>query len=227
MTVILGILALVLSLWTLNTISKVHPHFRARLLKVGGGLLALGIAVFLGFRGEMAVAIPLGIFGLGLLGWLPFWHTSSSIEGRVSRIRSSYLDMMLDHSSGTMRGRFIVGAYRGFDLEQLDTPTLIAMLPKIDGKSRTLLVAYLDRRDTRWREHAQGNTASGRGVPSDGKMTAQEAYQILGLDVGANVEAIVRAHRALMKKLHPDQGGSTYLAARVNEAKEVLLCRHR
>jgi hypothetical protein len=90
-------------------------------------------------------------------------------------------------------------------------------------------VFYFDRRQTGWGEHAQSDPAagSGRRAASNGKMTEEEAYQILGVQPGANAEDISRAHRSLMKKLHPDQGGSTYLAARVNEAKEVLLRRHR
>lgn len=227
-----GIVALVLALWALNVISKADPKLAARVLKAGGGLLALGLAVFLGLRGEMALALPLGAFGLGLLGWLPFGPAGFSQRtqksgGQTSRVRSAYLEMELDHDSGAMRGTIVAGRHQGVALDRLDLKTLVSLVSDFDEESRALLVAYLDRRDARWREHAQGNAAAGRAAPSAGKMTEQEAYQILGLEAGASTNDINRAHRTLMKKLHPDQGGSTYLAARINEAKEILLRRHR
>lgn len=227
-----GLLALVLALWALNVISKVDPKVGARVLKAGGGLLSLGFAVFLGLRGEVGVAIPLGAFGLGLLGWLPFGtggfsQRTKKSRGQTSRVRSPYVEMELDHDSGDMRGRIVTGQYQGVPLEQLGVRTLVGLLGDMDDESRALLMAYLDRRDARWREHANGDAAPGRAAASSGKMTEKEAYQILGLEPGANADAISRAHRTLMKKLHPDQGGSTYLAARVNEAKDILLRRHR
>jgi hypothetical protein len=231
-TIIFGVLVLVLALWALNVISKVDPKIAARVLKLGGGLLALGFAVFLGLRGEIGIAIPLGAAGLGLLGWLPFGAAGFSkrtqkSSGKTSRVRSAYVEMELDHDSGDMRGRIVAGRHQGAELERLDVKTLVAMLNEIDEESRALLAAYLDRRDPRWSEYAQGDAATGRPAASSGKMTEQEAYQILGLEPGASANDISHAHRTLMKKLHPDQGGSTYLAARINEAKEILVRRHR
>jgi len=228
---LLGILALVLGLWALNVISKVDPRTGARVVKAAGGMLALGFAVFLGLRGEIGVAIPLGAFGLGLLGWLPFGPAGFSQRarksgGQTSRVKSAWLEMELDHDTGAMQGRVLRGAHEGQDLDSLGIATVAALVGEVDEESRALLLAYLDRREPGWREHAQGDAAAGRRRPSSGKMTEEEAYQILGLQPGASADDIGRAHRALMKKLHPDQGGSTYLAARVNEAKDVLLRRH-
>jgi DnaJ-domain-containing protein 1 len=112
-------------------------------------------------------------------------------------------------------------------LDEYDLDQLTAMISGFDAESVALLESYLDRRFPAWRQHAQGNATGGqRSAPSRGKMTDEEAYQILGLQPGAGRDEIGRAHRALMKKLHPDQGGSTYLAARVNEAKDTLLRTH-
>jgi DnaJ-domain-containing protein 1 len=135
--------------------------------------------------------------------------------------------MELDHDTGAMRGRVLAGRHHGAELANLDVGALTAMLSEVDEESRQLLVAYLDRRDPGWSEHTQADAAAGRRPSGSGKMSEQEAYQILGLEAGASANDISRAHRTLMKKLHPDQGGSTYLAARINEAKEILLRRHR
>ncbi|MBX6328088.1 MAG: DnaJ domain-containing protein [Pseudolabrys sp.] len=226
-----GLLVLVLALWALNVIAKVDPGIGARVLKAGGGLVALGLAVFLGLRGEIGLAIPLGAFGLGLLGWLPFgpagfFDRTHRSAGQVSRVRTAHVEMELDHDTGAMRGRILSGRLQGRALEQLDVTTLVGLLADYDEESRALLMAYLDRREPGWREHAQSDAAAPRAAAS-GKMTEEEAYQILGLQPGASAEAIAKAHRALMKKFHPDQGGTTYLAARINEAKDLLLRRHR
>ncbi len=231
-TLIFGLLVLVAALWVLGVISRVDPKIAARVMKAAGGILAIGFATFLGLRGEIAVAIPLGIFGLGLLGWIPFGipgfsQRTQKSAGQTSRVRSAFLEMELDHDSGAMRGRIVAGGRAGEALERLDVPTLAGLLDEFDEESRALLVAYLDRRAPGWSEDAQGHAAAGRAHTGSGKMSEQEAYQILGIEPGASAEAISRAHRTLMKKLHPDQGGSTYLAARINEAKEILSRRHR
>ena len=232
-TLIFGAVVLILVLWAASVFAKADTQKLVRLLRPAGGAGALALAVFLGARGEFVVAVPLGFAGLSLLGWLPFapagfGQRTTRSSRQVSRVRSAFLEMELEHDTGAMRGRILAGQYEGMPLDSLDMPTLIRLLRVIDDESRALLAAYLDRRDPTWREHAEGDATAGQSAPSrSGKMTPEEAYQILGLQPGASAEDISRAHRTLMKKLHPDQGGSTYLAARVNEAKDILLRRHR
>ncbi len=108
--IVFGLLVLVLALWVLGVISRVDPKIAARVLKAAGGILAIGFAAFLGLRGEIFVALPLGLFGLGLLGWIPFGmpgftQRTQKSAGQTSRVRSAFLEMELDHDSGAMRGR--------------------------------------------------------------------------------------------------------------------------
>ena len=238
-TLIAGVVAIVLLYSLLQMFRAANPVVLARAIKIGGGVVALAGAAFTGIKGELAVAVPLGIFGAGLLGWTPFGTAGfSSIgalfgggtqrsPGQTSRVRSQYLDMSLDHDSGQLTGQIVDGPYAGRSLDEFDLPQLTAMVAGFDAESVALLESYLDRRFPAWRQNAQGDAAAGqRRTATSGKMTDEEAYQILGLQPGATRDDIGRAHRALMKKLHPDQGGSTYLAARVNEAKDTLLRTH-
>jgi hypothetical protein len=238
-TLIAGIVAVILLYSLLQMFRAANPVILARSIKIGGGVVALAVAAFTGIKGELAVAIPLGIFGAGLLGWSPFGASGFSniggifgagakrSAGQSSRVRSQFLDMNLDHDSGELTGQIVAGPDAGRSLGEFDLPQLTAMMAGFDAESVSLLESYLDRRFPAWRQDAQGNTARGESrATSSGKMTDEEAYQILGLQPGASRDEIGRAHRALMKKLHPDQGGSTYLAARVNEAKDTLLRTH-
>ena len=239
-TLIAGVVAVIVLYSLLQMFRAANPVVLARAIKIAGGVLALAVAAFTGFRGELAVAVPLGIFGAGLLGWSPFGTPGFGnigglfaraggrrSAGQTSQVRSQFLDMRLDHDSGGLSGQIVAGPNAGHLLDEFDLQQLIAMIPGFDAESVSLLESYLDRRFPAWRQDAQGDPAGGqRRAASNSKMTDEEAYQILGLQPGAGRDEIGRAHRGLMKKLHPDQGGSTYLAARVNEAKDTLLRTH-
>ena len=231
-TLFFGIVVLVLVLWGLNAYSKADPKYLAKVMRPAGGILAVAAAAFLFFRGHLEVAIPLGLTGLGLLGWGPFASTgwfqrTQKTPGRYRGCgrRSSRWSLTTTAARCAARSSPVPIRARRWTRSKLTT--LLGLLAEFDADSRALLAAYLDRREPGWREHAQDGAAAGQGAPrSGGKMTEEEAYQVLGVPPGAEAAEIKRAHRTLMKKLHPDQGGSTYLAAQINEAKEVLL-RHR
>jgi len=241
-TLIAGAVAVFVLYSLLQMFRAANPAVLARAVKIVGGIVALAVAAFTGLRGELAVAIPIGIFGAGLLGWSPFGGSGfnplggfggmfrgsgARSAGQASRVRSQFLDMQLDHDSGELKGQIVAGPSAGHSLDEFELPQLLAMVPGFDAESVALLESYLDRRFPAWRQNAQGNAAGGQSrAAASGKMTDEEAYQILGLQPGAGRDEIGRAHRGLMKKLHPDQGGSTYLAARVNEAKDTLLRTH-
>jgi len=228
---LLGIALLIFVLYVARVFANTDPHLLVKNFRRGGGIAALAGAAVLTATGRFAMAIPLGFLGLGLLNLLPgpasFGARTQRSRGQTSQVRSDGIEMELDHDSGEMRGRFIAGKYSGETLEALDLNALLSVLPELDDESQALLEAYLDRRDAGWREHVQEDVGSrAREAPSKGPMSEKEARQILGVEPGASAVEISRAHRTLMKKLHPDQGGSTYLAASVNEAKEVLLRSH-
>src|ERR1700722_16385804 len=122
MPLLLGVAVLILLLWAGKAFSKADPKQAARLIRYVGGCGALIFAAFLLFRGEIGVAIPVGVFGLGLLGWVSLWP--AGFAGRThksarqgSRVRSAFLEMELDHDSGAMHGRIVAGRHEGMSLD--------------------------------------------------------------------------------------------------------------
>lgn len=168
--------------------------------------------------------------GLPIGAWVvttgPF-GTKRKSAGQKSGVRTAALEMVLDHDSGRMEGRCLKGRFAGRELSTLSERELLQLLNELrstDSQGAVLVEAYLDRRSRGWRsQNSDDGARTKHGSPRGSTMTASEAYDVLGLKPGAKEEQIRAAHRRLMMKFHPDQGGSTYLAARINEAKEVLV----
>ncbi len=238
---IAGLLLFWLATIGLRTFVRANPVVIARAVKRFGGLAAIAVGVLMLLRGRIDVAIALVGFGwwlstgrrLGGFGRaFGAWPRASR---RVSRVRSAMIEMELDHASGQMSGTVLAGPDEGAALDQLSRSRCFALHARSlvdDPEGARLLEAYFDRRFAGWREagHDRNDAGSarapGREAGRRGSMTEEEAHEILGLSKSATRDEITRAHRALMKKLHPDHGGSTALAARVNEAKDVLMRRH-
>ncbi len=145
--------------------------------------------------------------------------------GQTSTVESKYIRMTLDHDSGDINGEVLAGQFEGKMLNQLELDDLMLLLQECqqDEESVALLQAYLDRvYEDSWHEHAGSHSRQKTSTPS-GDMSRAEALQILDLPEDASEQDIIDAHRRLMQKLHPDRGGSAYLAAKINMAKDVLL----
>lgn len=179
---------------------------------------------------------PFGPGGMGGLGG-GYGARQRRPGGQKSFVRTANLEMELDHGTGRVDGRVVNGKFAGRALSELDMTELkelVAALQQGDPQEAALIEAYLNQRAPGWQD-GQGARSAGSGYGSwsggagqrrrsgSGGMSIDEAYEVLGVARSATVAEIRSAHRQLIKKVHPDQGGSTYLAARINEAKEVLL----
>lgn len=158
-----------------------------------------------------------------------FARGGSASPGQASDVETAFLAMGLDHDSGRMFGRVKAGRFAGRELADLDLPMLLDLLGELaatDPEGVPLLEAWLDRAHPDWREAASHHAGAGAPPPGrapGGRMTRAEALEVLGLAEGADEASIRAAHRRLMRAAHPDQGGSDWLAARLNEARDVLL----
>jgi hypothetical protein len=230
---LLGVLLLVglylLAQWFVRT----EPKAVVRTLYWLAGLLILAAGVFLVLTGRLGWALaalgatlPWVVRAIRWTGVLGGGRGSARKEVGRSEVTSRYLRMKLDHATGAMTGEVLAGPLTGRLLDDLSDGELrdLAVMAAGDPDSQALLETWLDRERPGWRDAGDSGTAgAGRGGPGDGRMSRGEALSILGLEDPVD-EAIVRAaYRRLMRQTHPDHGGSAWMAAKVNEARDVLL----
>ena len=212
------------------------PKILAKTLRYLGFGICAAVALFFLLTGRFALGLPLAFAAFAILRrWaLPKLGPRMSggpatSTGRSSNVETDYLRMTLDHDSGAMRGEVLQGTFAGRDLSELNLEQLLDLLDECrrrDGEAAQLLEAYLDRTQSAdWRQGANGHDGdyAGQAAQGQGSMTEEEAREVLGLDINPSPSEIREAHKRLMLKLHPDKGGSSYLAAKINQAKDLLL----
>ena len=231
-----------------NWLLKEDPKRVAAALRRSALWAVAGLALLLVVTGRIpwllgliGAAVPVVARLLSLLRYVPLFsqlyshyqnaRSAGAAAGHAggasgaSHVRSKYLHMTLNHDRGDMDGEIVQGDFHGHRLSQLGIQDLLSLLRAYqadDGDSAALLQAYLDRYHGGWEQRGeQGQQRSETGRAS--AMNRDEAGQILGVKPDATPEEIISAHRRLMQKLHPDRGGSDYLAAKINQAKDLLL----
>lgn len=241
-TLLLGIALLIALILIGRWFATASPRSVLKTLAwVGGGILASS-ALFLLATGRMGLAMAALA---GLTPWVfralrahALYRMTRGMFGaagggagaapKTSEVRTAILHMVLDHDSGGLDGEVVDGPLRGRRLSDLDFAEAAQLwrMAAADPQSAQLLDAWLRRERAEWLERLEeGGAQGGRTAspPPPGGMTREEAYEILGLGPGAGPEEVKAAHRRLMTRFHPDRGGSNWLAARINQAKDLLI----
>ena len=231
--IVLGVLVVIGLVVLVRGLSGADPRVARRVFKWTGIIIGVALLGYLMIMGRLVTALwilgatlPLMMRWRALKNMAKNWRGPT--PGQASDIETAYLRMRLDHDSGELDGTVLDGSFRGRQLSELAPADLMALLQECrvnDAQSVSILESYLDRvHGAEWRggEGAGGGGQSG-AAPGGRAMTVEEAYDILGLRPGAGKDEIREAHHKLMLKNHPDHGGSNYIAARINQAKDLLL----
>jgi len=231
---LLAIAAAAIAIYYLWRVRSMPPHKqRSGYIKFLLGLM-IALVVVLTLTGRMhwvgAAITGAFVFLRQILPWiiraLPFLNKlrEQNTQSGESSIQTNHLSATLDHGSGHIEGKIIEGPHKGWLLSELSIMQLEDLLTHYqteDEESAELLEAYIDQR----RQQADQNTEQQRTAnrAASDQSARAEALAILGLDEGSTEEEVVSAHRSLIQKLHPDRGGNDFLAAKINQAKDILL----
>ncbi len=226
--------------WFLQRAPQRGKRFLLQLLLVTLALLGLWLALTGRLHWLVALFSTLLPFArrllpliLPLLRWLSnqqkqqqSHRPGQQTAGQQSQITTRWLVMSLDHDSGDITGNIIHGSFAGRHLEALSDSELAQLYQhaiRQDPEGLKLLDAYIERHRPDIQASGSEQTDSPHTAPDSADISMDEAYGILGLEPGASKEAIIQAHKRMMQKVHPDRGGSNYLAVKINQAKQRLL----
>ena len=235
----IAIIVLVGVMWFVARLGRVSPVQRTKYMKLAALYIAGAILLFLVFTGRLhalfalaAVAIPWIqriIMLRSAYNMFKSWTgpVQGAKPGQTSDVRTKYFEMTLNHDTGDVTGTVLTGKYQGQTLDSLSIEELAELLQECnrrDEQSASILETYLDRmRTDEWEEYVNTHTESEAPEGASSDMSYAEALQVLGLEEGATREEIIEAHRVMMQRNHPDRGGSTWVSARINQAKNILL----
>lgn len=236
---------LMLVYWGLNSIARnfsLNQRQSYSLLFLGVFLTLVVVMIIIGRLPIHFIIAPLGVAATfmlrmlpTLLRLLPLWQimrskmslhrvkTAGASGNQTSRIRTAFLAMELQHGSGDMDGTVLQGRYLGNQLSKLDLAQLLDLAAEVAGENDSvqILEAYLDRMHPAWRD-SSGRPETGVSSVDETVMTRVLALEILGLAEPVTRDQVVQSHRKLMQRLHPDRGGSDYLAKKINSARDYL-----
>ncbi len=234
--IILIAAAIILALMLYRWVKRLPAQQRWKALMVVVGITLLGLVMTGRLHWLFALAgamIPAVQRLLGLIAYLPMLQRLASTfkgnnpsAGQTSQVETDYLHMQLDHDSGKLTGIVKTGLFAGRNLSNLSLEELIQLREyylQQDEDSRLLLENFLDKMHATWRAGQEQQSEQHSQATHESGLSIEEAYAILGLDTDADKQTVVDAHKRLMQKLHPDRGGSSYLAVKINQAKELLL----
>ncbi len=235
---LLIVVGVVLALWLVsNWFKTAKPSVAAQVLKKGGFAALVVLGLWLVLTGKLS-----GLFAvaLGLMPWIgrimrahALWQTlrrfgfqmkgGRATPGAASEIETRFVRMVLDHDSGRLDGEVVAGTYAGRKLSSLSEAQAVQLWgeAQADEESARVVEAWLERAWPGWRD------AAAPEPPRGGAMSVDEAREILGVGAAASAEDIRAAHRRLMLANHPDHGGSTWIASRINQARDLLLDRQK
>jgi len=221
---VVGFAVLIGGMVVWRTLATMDPARLTRVVRWAGIVLLVTAGLFLLTREAVFPAlVTLGMAGLlrhqATSGWR-FGGGPKPSAGQTSVVATDWLEMTLDHGTGETSGLILKGRLKGARLAELSLDDLLALRNDLrveDAESAQLLDAYLARLHPDADEAPPPPRASSTGI------TREEALDILGLEEGAGEGAIRDAHRRLMQQLHPDRGGTDYLAAKINAARDYLL----